>query len=187
MPLVSPSSTAASATPARVKRTGLNCPPPWLPVKATINEATSAPAKAIASCSCADEYPNSAAPSTMAKLAPAFTPSKPGSASGFRVRVCINAPARPSAPPASKPARVRGSRASSTMVQSALWQVPERASSTTEAGSDFAPMSRLNAVAIISNNSNPGTAMARVTATEPDIRTSMIMKLIIVIDLIWIC
>ena len=51
--------------------------------------------------------------SAQEQLAPAFTPSKPGSASGFRVRVCINAPARPSAPPASKPARVRGSRASS--------------------------------------------------------------------------
>lgn len=47
-------------------------------------------------------------------------PSRPGSASGLRVSVCISAPARPRATPARRPARVRGRRASSTMVQSAL-------------------------------------------------------------------
>ena len=51
MPLDKPSSTAASATPASVKRTGLSCPPPWLPVNATTSEAASAPQKAITSCS----------------------------------------------------------------------------------------------------------------------------------------
>lgn len=47
-------------------------------------------------------------------------PSRPGSASGLRVSVCISAPARPRATPASRPARVRGRRASSTIVQSAF-------------------------------------------------------------------
>lgn len=63
----------------------------------------------------------------------------------------------------------------------------EKVFSITEAGSDFVLMSRFNVVAIISNNSNSGTVMARVTVIELDIRIFMIMKLIIVIDFIWIC
>ena len=174
MPLDKPSSTAASATPASVRRTGLSCPPPWLPVKATTSEAASAPQKAITSCSEGEVNPNSAAPSTMAKLAPELTPRIPGSASGLRVRVCIRAPARPSAPPDSSPASVRGSRASSTMTQSALWQVPESASTITDAGSGFAPTSRLSAVARINSSNKTGTATARTAEEENDIATSMI-------------
>ena len=174
MPLDRPSSTAASATPASVRRTGLSWPPPWLPVKATTSEAASAPQKAIASCSEGEVNPNSAAPSTMAKLAPELTPRMPGSASGLRVRVCIRAPARPSAPPASSPASVRGSRASSTIIQSALRQVPESASTITDAGSGFAPTSRLSATARLRSSSKTGTATARTAEEENDIATSMI-------------
>lgn len=52
----------------------------------------------------------------MVKLVSAFTLSKSGSVSGFRVRVCINVSVRLSASFVSKSVRVRGSRASSTMV-----------------------------------------------------------------------
>ncbi|CNT56645.1 Uncharacterised protein [Salmonella enterica subsp. enterica serovar Bovismorbificans] len=156
-------------------------------MKATISDAISAPLNAMKSCSSGVEKPNSAAPSTMAKLAPLLTPRIPGSASGLRVSVCMSAPARPNAPPASNPASVRGKRASRTMVQSALWHTPVNASSTTAAGSGFAPMTRLKTAARLSNNNNPGTANARVTENEHDIVTSLIMIVIIVIYLIWLC
>lgn len=51
---------------------------------------------------------------TTAAAAPALTPSRPGSASGLRVRACITAPERPSAAPTISPSTVRGTRTSRT-------------------------------------------------------------------------
>ncbi len=61
--------------------------------------------------SCGEVIPNSAAPRTMAKLAPELTPSRPGSASGLRVSVCISAPAsRGRRRPADRPECAAGAR-----------------------------------------------------------------------------
>ena len=187
MPPESPSSTAASATPASVRRTGLSCPPPALPVNATTSVAASAPHSASARICSGSLTPHSAAPSTMAKLAPEFTPNRPGSASGLRVSVCISAPASPSDSPATMPARVRGRRASSTIVQSASWQVPVSASNTREKGRDLAPTSRLRATINSSNNERDPRTTTLEERREADITHILESIMIVIITLGWLC
>ena len=75
------------------------------------------------------------------------------------------------------------------MVQSALWQVPVKASMTTLNGRGLAPTSRLSATAMIKTIKRPGTAKARAAVVEDDMAyiPDMIMIVIIVIDSIRLC
>lgn len=54
-----------------------------------------------------------------------------------------------------------------------FWQVPESASTITDAGSGFAPTSKLSAIARINSSNKTGTATARTAEEENDIATSM--------------
>ena len=77
---------------------------------------------------------------TTAAAAPAFTPSRPGSASGLRVSACISAPPRPSDDADGRsPSSVRGTRRSLTMA--AFWVSPpcRSASITSPSGIERAP------------------------------------------------
>ncbi len=92
-----PVSTAPSATPARVIRTGFTMFRPALPMKYTTAAASTAPPSANHTYPLSVETPKTPTAITMAKVAPALTPSTPGSASGLRVMAWISAPAAPRA------------------------------------------------------------------------------------------
>ena len=65
-------------------------------------------------------------PRTTANVAPAVTPSRPGSASGLRVWPCMSAPATPRREPTIRPSTVRGMRRSWTIVALGAVGVEER-------------------------------------------------------------
>jgi hypothetical protein len=77
--------------------------------------STSAPVTAAPTIAASTIVPGPGTVSTAmviatAAAAPEFTPSSPGSASGFFVSACIIAPAAPSARPTIRPTTVRGAR-----------------------------------------------------------------------------
>src|SRR5690349_16330349 len=67
---------------------------------------------------------------------------RPGSASGLRATPCMAAPARPSAPPASRPRTVRGMRACTTAWSPLAGSKAARACHTVSKGRPRAPMAR---------------------------------------------
>ncbi|MNI93433.1 hypothetical protein D3C73_1513880 [compost metagenome] len=78
----------------------------------TITTARAAPTKEY-NINCKKEEPGKSAKQiAIAKLAPEFSPSKPESASGFRVIPCIIAPATAKQTPIKTPPRIRGRRIS---------------------------------------------------------------------------
>lgn len=112
MPCETPPSTAPSATPARVSRTGVAPPRPCDPIAYTATVATTAPANANQMNDPMSVSPRNATASTTANAAPALTPRMPGSARGLRVMAWMRAPETPSAVPTSSPTTVRGRRRS---------------------------------------------------------------------------
>src|SRR5690625_1208968 len=108
--------TKETASPARISRVG-----PVLCVKpateTTIAVAISAPAKAkIGTVKTPSRLPSIRIARLAPKPAPAETPSRCGSASGFRVTLCIAAPAMPSPAPTIAANNARGRRSSQTIL-----------------------------------------------------------------------
>ncbi len=138
--------------PARVKRTGLNCPPPWLPVKAQSTRPP-APRRRPSPVVPVRRVTKQRRTQHNGKAGSGVHASKPGSASGLRVRVCINAPASQAR---RLPVNRQGYAAAARRAHGAVGALAGAGEGLQHygSGSDFAPMSRLNAVAIISNNSN---------------------------------
>ena len=73
-------------------------------------EAIAAPASAAQINWAGSVSPSAIVQMTTPRAAPALTPNRPGSASGLRVRACINAPATPRQPPQSNAPTMRGRR-----------------------------------------------------------------------------
>lgn len=101
---------ALRATPARTSRTISPAPrcAPRAPMANTTAVANPAPSMASSMDADVLSTPRKATPHTTATAAPLFTPKRPGSASGFRVRACMRIPETARAAPTMRAARVRG-------------------------------------------------------------------------------
>ena len=112
----------------------------------TAIDATAAPMNANHTELAAPASPSDSAITTAAE-APAFTPSRPGSASGLRVSACISAPATPIAAPTAIPSSVRGTRRLRMIASSCEEPECSSASTTSASGIERAPTARLSSAA----------------------------------------
>src|SRR5699024_3443647 len=143
------SSKLESVAPANTNRIGSLPTPFKRTAESTSRQPTKAPAWATYNDRLADEAPKSNAKVT-AKALPALTPSKPGSAKGLRARVCINAPAHPSAMPVTRPTKVRGARNSNSTKRASSVPAPHKTLRACHGVVSPAPNNKL--ARLVSNN-----------------------------------
>ncbi|MNN72224.1 hypothetical protein D3C81_1882390 [compost metagenome] len=101
---------AEMAAPASKSRMGDKPPLPKEPSANTTAAASAAPAKPMAISTGMELTENNTAANTTKKLAPALIPRIPGDARGFRVRVCMMAPATAKLLPTTAAIKARGRR-----------------------------------------------------------------------------
>ena len=100
------------------------------PIMKTRVAATPEPSKASHSCTNGKDTPKTPTPTTTEAAAPEFTPSRPGSASGLRLRACMSTPDTARAAPTSSAAAVRGARLAQMSLDSMVFASGFRKPST---------------------------------------------------------